>query len=54
MFQWSKLAEDNNKLLYRLNVWFYSFFLKVCMYCKGIKQCMFPSANTVTHLKSII
>ena len=27
--QWSPLAESHNRLLYKLNVWFYSFFLKL-------------------------
>ena len=27
--QWSPLAVSNDRLLYKLNVWFYSFFLKL-------------------------
>ena len=29
IIQWSPLAESNDLLLYKLNVWFYSFFLKL-------------------------
>ncbi|XP_023346816.1 sex peptide receptor isoform X2 [Eurytemora carolleeae] len=29
VLNWSSLAESNNKLFYRLNIWFYSFFLKL-------------------------
>ena len=29
IFQWSPLAESNGLLLYKLNIWFYSFFLKL-------------------------
>ena len=29
LFQWSPLAESHDRLLYKLNVWFYSFFLKL-------------------------
>jgi hypothetical protein len=27
--QWSPLAVSNDRMLYKLNVWFYSFFLKL-------------------------
>ena len=55
--QWSPLAVSNDRMLYKLNVWFYSFFLKLvpCTLLSIITCLLIRALCQVTSLsKSIL
>ena len=54
--QWSPLAVSNDRMLYKLNVWFYSFFLKLvpCTLLSIITCLLIRALYQVTCMLKII